>query len=130
MFIVETVSTPRYISGIFTQEADAQKSLQSPGKPRVLRKNNLCFPFYVIEEGRSSGNQFRYVNQTQLLRVLRNIVRTDDDEKTYLNVYYIYREFRVRGPADEMGSLVHCHVNNEWLEKFDEFGTSLIVEMI
>ena len=130
MFVVETISKPRFISGVFISEIEANKCYIQPGKSKVLRQTSVFFPFYIIEEARNSGNHFRYVNQTQILRVLRNIVRIPDHEHTYLNVYYVFQEFRVKKlGADEMGKLAHRHVNNDWLKKFDDQGESLIVEM-
>jgi hypothetical protein len=130
MFVVETVSTPRYISGIFANEADAEKCLLASKKSqRILRRSSVGFPFYVIEEARQGGNCFRFVNFTQITRVVREIVRNQDEEHTYLNVYYISREFSPRSGDDEMERLPHIHINNEWLRRYDQCGDCLLAEM-
>jgi hypothetical protein len=131
MYVVETVSTQRYISGIFANQADAEKCLSSGGKKaqRAIRRSGVGFPFYVIEEARQVGNCFRFVNFTQITRVVEEIVRIRDEEHTYLNIYYIGGEFKPKSNGDEMGRLPRVHVNNEWLRRYDQCGSCLLAEM-
>ena len=96
----------------------------------VLRRPVIKFPFYIIEEAGPGRNCFRYVNLSQALRVINNIVRINDPDHTYLNIYMICGEFQSKKlGADEMGSLSHIHITNNWLALYDIHGACLIAEM-
>jgi hypothetical protein len=140
MFVVEVELSPlsptqRCISGIFLDRNRAIEFMAShtpPCRPS-LKTPSVRFPFYIIEEPRHQGNCFRYTNMQQTIRVIREIIRTNDEEHTYLNIFYVGGEFCAKTPdSDEMHRLGEHgprRINNEWLRTYDRVGDVMIAEM-
>lgn len=131
LYIVESNDNGRvWVSGIFEDESIALKYLNSitaenmRGRHRIEQADALSFPFYIIEEKRS----FTYLNQSETLKRLDDIVQVEDDDHVYFNLYYITQCYQPPEPGiDYMGSLNHVHIDNRLLEWYQQDGLDFLI---
>jgi hypothetical protein len=130
MFIIEARKDKRtWISGILQDEDEAKEYFNlipdnQRGYQSIVSVCLIEYPFYIVEE----TTTFTYLNLSDVVDLLNNISKMDDDDHVYFNLYFIIQDYRHSKPGvDYMGSLSHIHIDNQFLELYQQYGQNLLV---
>jgi len=128
--IVASQGKSNWISGIFQSEEVAILYMEQI--PEELKEyqnliyvEDMKYPFYIIE----SQRDFQFLTKNEVIVLFNNTDVSVDEDEVHFNIYTVDSDYRPKKPgADYMGALHHDHVTNEFIEKYKEKGTEILVK--
>jgi len=116
-----------WVSGIFNDVEKAMDYFNSiPNEfkaTQTIVETPLEFPFYIIEFNRT----FSYLDKDGLIKAIKDIVRVEDQDNVYFNIYSIESDyFPMKPGTDYMGTLKHDHVDNSFLDWYEREGEAFL----
>ena len=127
MYLIEAEShSRRFVSGVFLRESDALNFHASIADEHRAKHTIIpveaIYPLYLVEYWSGGSNRILTAALPDVISKIENIHRQSDDG-VYFNVYRVDGDFRPNKPGyNEMGALPHCHVDNEYLVRFQRAG--------
>lgn len=120
----------RWISGIFQAEELAIHYMeQIPDELKehqnLIQVEDLKYPFYIIE----SQEGFQFLTKDEVITLFNNMDVSEDEDEVHFNIYTVDSDYRPKKPGtDYMGILHHDHVTNEFIERYKEEGTEILIK--
>lgn len=128
--IVASKGRLKWISGIFQAEEVALHYMeQIPEELKehqnLIHVENMKFPFYIIE----SQEDFQFLSEDEVVALFNNTDVSEDEDEVHFNIYTIHSDYIPKKPGtDYMGILLHDHVTNEFIERYKEEGTEILIK--
>lgn len=128
--IVASKGRFRWISGIFQAEEVALHYMeQIPEELKeyqnLIHVEDMKFPFYIIE----SRGDFQFLTKDEVIVLFNHTDVSEDEDEVHFNIYTVDSDYRPKKPGtDYMGILHHDHVTNEFIAKYKEKGTEILVK--
>ncbi|MFC9707340.1 hypothetical protein ACFTRD_04190 [Paenibacillus sp. NPDC056933] len=130
IIILASKGKSNWISGIFQAEEVAVQYMELIPEGLKVHQNlihveDLKYPFYIIE----SQGDFQFLTKDEVIALFNNTDVSEDEDEVLFNIYMIDSDYRPKKPGtDYMGILHHDHVTNEFIEKYKEEGTEILVK--
>lgn len=128
--IVASKGRFKWISGIFQAEEVALHYMgQIPEELKeyqnLIHVEDMKYPLYIIE----SQRDFQFLTKDEVIGLFNHTDVSEDEDEVHFNIYTVDSDYRPKKPGtDYMGVLHHDHVTNEFIEKYKEEGTEILVK--
>ncbi|WP_144424445.1 hypothetical protein [Paenibacillus xylanivorans] len=91
----------------------------------LIHVEGMSYPFYIIE----SQGYFQFLTKDEVIGLFNHTDVSEDEDEVHFNIYTVDSDYRPKKPGtDYMGMLHHDHVTNEFIAKYKEEGTEILVK--